>query len=125
MAEDDKSDRIERVNQILASGLVPHNTALGLMAEDVGHGTATTRYSLTRDEQAILGKSPAVEVPLKGLFIKKRQACIWHKGSGYLIKGYGGWRNVLINGSKVIVLGLEDHDDIRIGPNHFIFYDES
>jgi uncharacterized protein (TIGR00369 family) len=34
---------LERVNQVLSSGIVPHNTALGLIATEVGRGYAIVK----------------------------------------------------------------------------------
>lgn len=39
----DKQATLERINQVLAGGVVPHNTALGLSAVDVGPGWVVSR----------------------------------------------------------------------------------
>lgn len=71
-----------------------------------------------------LGKHPACEVRIPGLFIGQTHAIIGRRSSGYHIDQVGGLRALRVNGDRTHGQGLRDGDLIEIGPARITFHDE-
>lgn len=65
-------------------------------------------------QETMLGKSPAADIPVKGMFVRPIQAKVVKADSGYRIVNLGGWRSVKVNGSKVSNAILNPGDIIQV-----------
>ena len=89
----------------------------------VAAGSADKRYPLSRDP-IILGRAIDADVVLRGFLVSRQHATITNDSQGYRLSALSGMRAVRVNGRRVWDHRLRNHDEIRIGPNRFRFFDE-